>query len=208
MTLLTHPWVGFGAPKCRLHTRASVISLALADWVGESHSVRRIVVTGLPGAGKSTFSRALSAKTGVPLIHLDLHFWQPGWTEPSQDQWRGVQQSLVANDEWILDGNYHDTLALRLERADTAVFLDTPWWLCATRAFVRGVRRPAGTQMPDGCEDSTWRRVRDEWRLVWRIWRVRRSDTERELGILSQRPEHVTLHVLRSKRAVRDFLNG
>jgi len=32
---------------------------------------RRVVVTGRAGAGKSTFSRALSAKTGIPVMHLD-----------------------------------------------------------------------------------------------------------------------------------------
>jgi adenylate kinase family enzyme len=168
---------------------------------------KRIVVTGLAGAGKSTFSRALSAKTGLPVIHLDLHFWKPGWTEPSEDEWRGTQRALLASDEWIADGNYHATLDLRLERADTVIFLDTPWWLCASRAFVRGIRRPAGTQMPDGCEDSSWRRLRDEWWLVWQIWRVRRSDNERELEIVKRHAGRVALHVLRSKRAGRDFLS-
>jgi adenylate kinase family enzyme len=40
---------------------------------------RRVIVTGLAGSGKSTFSLALAVKTGLPVIHLDLHFWQPGW---------------------------------------------------------------------------------------------------------------------------------
>jgi adenylate kinase family enzyme len=162
----------------------------------------------LAGAGKSTFSRALSAKTGLPVIHLDLHFWRPNWTEPSDEQWRDTQRAVLAGGEWIADGNYHATLELRLERADTAIFLDTPWWLCATRAFVRGIRRPAGTQMPEGCQDSTWRRVHDEWAVVWRIWRARRSDREVEMGILSRRADHVALHVLRSKRDVREFLSS
>ena len=168
---------------------------------------KRVVVTGSAGAGKSTFSRALSAETGLPVIHLDLHFWQPNWTEPSEDQWREIQRALLAGDEWIADGNYHETLELRLARADTVVFLDTPWWLCSGRAFLRGIRRPPGTQMPDGCKDSTWRRVHDEWWLVWRIWRVRRSDRERELEIVARRPSYVTLHILRSMRAVREFLS-
>jgi adenylate kinase family enzyme len=166
------------------------------------------VVTGLAGAGKSTFSRALSSKTGLPLIHLDLHFWKPGWVEPSDDEWREKQRVLLAGDAWIADGNYHATLDLRLERADTVVFLDTPWWTCARRAFVRGLRRPPGAVMPDGCEDSTWRRLRDEWGIVWRVWRGRRSERERELGIVSQHGQHVELRMLSSKRAAREFLNG
>jgi chloramphenicol 3-O-phosphotransferase len=110
---------------------------------------RRVVVTGIARAGKSTFSRALSAKTGLPLVHLDVHFWKPGWVKPSDEEWREKQRGLLASDEWILDGNYHATLALRLEGADTVVLLDTPWWVCAKRAFVRGIRRrPVGSSYP------------------------------------------------------------
>ena len=181
-----------------------------AEWIEPAISVgRRVVVTGMAGAGKSTFSRALSAKTGLPVIHLDVHFWKPGWVPTPDDEWREKQRGLLAGEEWIVDGNYHATLDLRLERADTVVFLDTPWWICARRAFARGVgKRPAGFELPVGCDESAWRRLRDEWWLVWRIWRVRRSERERELGILSQYGKHVPLHVLRSRRAVRGFLAG
>jgi adenylate kinase family enzyme len=170
---------------------------------------RRVVVTGIAGAGKSTFSRALSVKTGLPLIHLDVHFWKPGWVKPSEDEWREKQRNLLGDDEWILDGNYHATLDLRLERADTAVYLDTPWWVCARRALVRGIRRrPVGFQLPNGCAESAFRWFRQEWMLMWRIWRVRRSDRELEFEILSRHTSHVTVYVLRSKRATRDFLSA
>jgi adenylate kinase family enzyme len=169
---------------------------------------RRIVVTGMAGAGKSTFSRALSVKTGLPVIHLDLHFWEPGWVEPSEDEWREKQRGLLAGDEWIADGNYHATLDYRLERADTVVFLDTPWWGCARRALVRGIRRrPIGFQLPEGCAESARRRLRDEWLLAGRICRVRRSERERELGIVSLHGKHVALFVLGSSRAAGDFIN-
>jgi len=168
---------------------------------------RRVVVTGTAGSGKSTFSRALSAKTGLPVTHLDVYFWRPGWVAPSEDEWRAQQRDLIKSDEWILDGNYHATLDLRLERADTAVFLDTQWWVCAWRALARGVRRrPVGFQLPIGCEESALRRLREEWHLAWRIPRVLGSERELELGILSRHANHVALYVLRSKREARDFL--
>jgi adenylate kinase family enzyme len=167
------------------------------------------VVTGLAGSGKSTFSRALSAKTGLTVVHLDVLFWKPGWVEPSEDEWREKQRDLIARDEWILDGNYHATLDLRLDRADTAVFLDTPWWVCACRALVRGVaKRPVGFQLPEGCDESAWRRLHDEWRLAGRIWRVHRTERERELGIMSRHSSSVALYSLGSKRATLDFLSA
>lgn len=168
---------------------------------------RRVLVTGMAGSGKSTFSRSLTGKTGLPVIHLDLHYWKPGWAAPSEDEWREKQRGLLAGDAWIVDGNYHETLDLRLERADTVVFLDMPWWVCAGRACLRGVRKPVG-ELPEGCGDSAWRRLRDEWRLAVVIWRNRRSEPERELDTIARYGQHATLQVLGSKRAAREFLDG
>jgi len=97
----------------------------------------RVLVTGMAGSRKSTFSRSLAAKTGLPVIHLDLQFWKRGWVAPPEREWREKQGGLLAGDAWIADGNYHETLELRIERAATVVFLDTPWW------GVRGTRVPA-----------------------------------------------------------------
>ena len=91
---------------------------------------RRVVVDGMTGAGKSTFARALAAKTGLALIHLDLLYWKPGWSRPTAEEWKEKQRAALAGDAWIADGNYPETLPFRLERADTIVVLDTPWWRC------------------------------------------------------------------------------
>jgi hypothetical protein len=63
-------------------------------------------------------------------------------------------------------------------------------------------------ELPEGCGYSAWLRLRDEWRLAVLICRNRRSDPEREREIISRHGQHVALHVLRSKRAVRDFLDS
>ena len=93
---------------------------------------RRVIVTGLAGSGKSTFSLALAAKTGLPVIHLDLHFWKPGWVAPSETEWREKQCGVLAGNAWIADGNYHETLDLRLERSDT---------VCVSRPALVALRR-------------------------------------------------------------------
>jgi len=167
---------------------------------------RRIIVTGLPGSGKSTLSRAVAAKTGLPLIYLDLHYWRPGWVAPSEEEWRAVQRSVLAGEAWVADGNYSETLDLRLDRADTVVRLDLPWWVCARRAFLRGFRMPA--ELPPGCTYTRRERLADEWRLAVRIWRKDRSQSERERAIIAEHPLHVVVHDLRSRRAVRAFLRG
>jgi adenylate kinase family enzyme len=167
----------------------------------------RVLVDGMMGSGKSSFARALAARTGLPVIHLDVHYWKPGWVRPSDDEWRDRQHELLAGEAWIIDGNDNETLALRLERAEAVVFLDTPWWLCASRAFVRGLRKPVG-EMPEGCEDSVKRRLRDEWGGVGRIWRNRRSEPECARSEISRHGSHTTAHVLRSRREARAFLDA
>jgi adenylate kinase family enzyme len=168
---------------------------------------RRILVLGMAGSGKSTFSRALSARTELPVIHLDVHYWQPGWVKPSAEAWREKQRGMLAGDAWIADGNDEEGLGLRLERADTVVLLETAWWMCAGRAFLRGIRKPVG-EMPIGCEDSAWRRLRDEWRLAGVICRVRHTEPEAVRASVSRHGQHAKVYVLRSKAASRGFVRA
>lgn len=164
----------------------------------------RIVVTGMAGAGKSTFSRTLAKKTGLPVIHLDLHSWNPGWRRVPQDEFLEKQRVLLADDRWIVDSNDVDD-DLLLERADTLVVLTTPWWLCSWRAFRRGLRRPRGSRLPDGCDESLSQRIRDEWGIVWRNWRNRRAVPERDLALASHCRGRMQVHVLGSKREASEF---
>lgn len=165
---------------------------------------RRIVVTGLAGSGKSTLAIALAARTGLPVIHLDLAFWTPGWVAPSEAEWRETQHEVLAGDAWIADGNYSETLDLRLARADTVVVLDMPWWLCSARALRRGFTMPG--ELPEGCTYSRWERWRDEWQLAGRIWRGRRSEPARERDVIARQGQHLAARVLTSRRAVDAFL--
>jgi adenylate kinase family enzyme len=164
----------------------------------------RIVVTGMAGAGKSTFSRVLSKKTGLPVICLDLHAWNPGWVRVPKDKFLETQRALLAGERWIVDSNDVDN-DLLLERADTLLVLATPWWICAWRAFRRGLRRPRDIQLPDGCDESLSQRLRDEWGIAWSNWRDRKSLRERELALASHCRGRLKVHVLRSKQEVADF---
>ena len=148
---------------------------------------------------------ALAARTGLPVIHLDLSFWKPGWVAPSETEWREKQRDVLAGDTWIADGNYHETLDLRLERADTVVVLDMPWWRCsAPRSFAASECRascPKGatTRPGPGCAMSgVWPPGSGGSAAQNRRGNARPSRSKR----------HVAVHVLRSKRAVDDFLDG
>lgn len=175
--------------------------MALQSTIGE-----RIVVTGLAGSGKSTFSKALAAETGLPVIHLDLEFWQPEWTAPSDAEWADIQRRALAGPRWIADGNYSETLPLRLELADTVVMHETPWPICFLRALRRGIKRPPDTKLPDGCTESAWDRPKAEWGVAGRVIKKRSSEPEEERAIVEQHAGHATVHVFRSSGEACAFL--
>jgi len=118
--------------------------------------MNRILVLGCCGAGKSTLARKLHAKLNVELIHLDQHYWLPNWTEIDPAEWREKVKGLVEKEQWIMDGNFSNTLDIRLERADTILYLDYPTIKCVYRVLKRvlknwGTVRP---DMPEGCKDK------------------------------------------------------
>lgn len=117
--------------------------------------MERVLIIGSPGAGKSTFSHELASLTALPLHHLDRMFWLPGWIERDRDEGQTELREVLGTERWIIDGNYGSTLPLRLERADTVVWLDYPTRLCLTRALkrwwhYRGQTRP---DMTEGCPE-------------------------------------------------------
>lgn len=117
--------------------------------------MERVLVIGSPGAGKSTLARALAARTALPLYHLDRLHWLPGWIERNRDEGRAELAEILAQERWIIDGNYGSILPMRLARADTVVWLDYPAWLCLWRVLkrwwrYRGTNRP---DMTEGCPE-------------------------------------------------------
>jgi adenylate kinase family enzyme len=132
--------------------------------------MERVLVIGPPGAGKSTLASEIARRTGLPLIHLDRHYWRPGWVESDTARWEADAAALAGRERWVMDGNYSGTLALRLARADTAIWLDFPVWLCLFRILrrtllYRGRVRP---DMAEGCpERLNWAFLSYAARFPW-----------------------------------------
>jgi adenylate kinase family enzyme len=65
---------------------------------GGTVGIKKVLVIGSGGAGKSTFAKRLAAKTGLPLLHLDALFWHPGWVETPKDEWLRRIEHLSADE--------------------------------------------------------------------------------------------------------------
>jgi adenylate kinase family enzyme len=164
--------------------------------------MQRILVIGSGGSGKSTVSKEIASRLGLPLVHLDALYWHPGWRATENDVWDRVVRELIDAPRWVMDGNYGRTLEVRLERCDIVVFLDLPRLTCLWRALKRrlaflGRSRP---DMAPGCpERLTWEFL--HW--IWTYPSRRRPGILRRLASLRSDQRAI---VLSSNRAVRRFL--
>jgi adenylate kinase family enzyme len=128
--------------------------------------MRRVLVIGSGGAGKSTFAARLARHTNLPLVHLDAIYWRAGWVRAPKDVWDREVDALLAAESWIIDGNYSGTLAARLAACDTVVFLDVPRMVCLARVLRRWLLHRGRTRpgVAAGCPE----RLSFEF-LAW-IW--------------------------------------
>ncbi|MBQ5320412.1 MAG: AAA family ATPase [Oscillospiraceae bacterium] len=108
--------------------------------------MKKIMVIGCPGSGKSTFSRALHQITGITLFHLDMMYWNSDRTTVEKAVFLKRLSDAIQQNEWIIDGNYGSTIELRLQACDTVIFLDYPLEICLDG--IRERRGKARSDMP------------------------------------------------------------
>jgi adenylate kinase family enzyme len=164
--------------------------------------MRKVLVIGSSGAGKSTFAARLAERTGLPLIHLDALYWNAGWVQTPRDAWTRTIDGLLARDAWVMDGNYAGTLDRRLAACDTVVFLDYPRRVCLWRAIKRSIvflGRSRPDMAPGNDERMTWQFVR------W-IWEYPRKQRPRVLDRLAALGPGQRAVILRSDADAERFL--
>ena len=149
--------------------------------------MRRVVILGPGASGKSTLAIQLSDMTGLPLVELDKVFWRPGLAATPRDEWVTIQERLLRQNGWILDGDLgpYDAVEVRLHAADTIIFLDFSLVRCAWRAFRRSRERA------------------DFW--LW-LLRYRRQSRPLLMDAIARYAAHATVHVLRNPVELRRFV--
>ncbi|WP_213525866.1 DNA topology modulation protein [Paenibacillus sp. J31TS4] len=166
--------------------------------------MKKIILIGSGGSGKSTLARQLGEKLKLEVYHLDALFWKPNWVGVPKEEQTTVQNELVKKERWIIDGNYGGTMGIRLQAADTILFLDLPRTVCVYRAVKRIVqyRKKTRPDMGEGCPERV--------SLAFLKWIWKYPDTNRP-GILKKLEELSTekqVIILRSPKEVRRFLES
>ncbi len=146
---------------------------------------RRAIVIGCPGSGKSTFSRALHAATGLPLYHLDAIYWNPDRTTMEKEAFRTVLQGIVQADDWIIDGHYGSTLKQRILACDAVFLLDYPTEVC-----LEGIRARRGKPR----SDLPWVETEDDGDFLEYVSSFVEEQRPRVLELLREHPHKQVFH--------------
>jgi adenylate kinase family enzyme len=126
---------------------------------------KRIMIFGIPGSGKSTFALKLSRLLDLPLFHLDKYFFTAGWQERNKEEFLNIQEKLVEQESWIIDGNAISSLEMRFSRADMILYFRFNRLLCLWRILKRlKDKNPQISDRAEGCTE----RVR--LRLIRYLW--------------------------------------
>jgi adenylate kinase family enzyme len=174
------------------------VSLVAAPLQGR----RRILILGCGGAGKSTLARQLGDRLGLPVVHLDIHYWSFGWKPTPEVEWRERLERLATAEAWVMDGNYSASLATRLARCDAIVFLDLPRWLCVLSVLLRWFRYrfAARPDLPEGCPEKL-----DLEFLSW-VWNFRQRSRQKVLDAIEHAGRDVEVLRLTQRAQTRALL--
>lgn len=133
--------------------------------------MKKIFIIGISGTGKSTLARKLSAKLNIPTFHLDTFIWKENWVEASQSKVEKNIKNVINKEIWIIEGFISPCATLKLEAADTIMYLDYAGW----RAALGGLRRwwqnrgKVRPEMPAGCvEKLDWKYLKVMWKRMER----------------------------------------
>jgi adenylate kinase family enzyme len=164
--------------------------------------MKRVLIIGSGGAGKSTLACQLGELLNIDVIHLDSWYWQAGWVETPKPEWQHIVQDLIQRPAWIMDGNYSGTIDNRLSAADTVIFLDFPRMLCLWRVIKRRWQY-AGTTRPDmapNCPEQL------NWEFLHWVWTYPIRRRPAMLEKLSELSPNQKVIILRSPASVAQFL--
>ena len=160
--------------------------------------MKKVIVIGCPGSGKSTFARALREKTGLPLYHLDMLYWNADRTTVEKSVFRARLAAIIEGDEWIIDGNYGSTMELRLAACDTVFFLDYPTDVC-----LDGVRARRGIPR----SDMPWIETEEDAEFTEFIKSYNYESRPRVLELLEKYSDK-TIRVFESREEADEFLEN
>ncbi|WP_456271927.1 topology modulation protein [Bacillus sp. AK031] len=171
--------------------------------------MKRIMVIGISaGVGKSTFARKLGELLDIEVTHLDALFWKPGWVEATLEEFSEPQRKIVKKQQhWIIEGNYSSTFDIRMENADTIIYLELPLYVCLYRVLKRWITN-LGNNRPDmgeGCPEKM------EWsflKFIITTYHSRKRKMDERIKRFQAKGHEKKVFKLKNKKEIAGFLES
>ena len=160
--------------------------------------MKKVIVIGCPGSGKSTVSRTLHNKTGIPLYHLDMMYWNADKTTVEKSVFLERLFAVLEKDEWIIDGNYGSTMELRMVACDTVIFLDYPLDVC-----LGGIKERRGKPR----SDMPWIETEEDAEFIEFIKNYNEQQKPKVIELFEKYSDK-NIIILESREQADAFLNG
>ena len=158
--------------------------------------MKKVIVIGCPGSGKSTVSRAVHNKSGIPLYHLDMMYWNADKTTVEKSVFLERLSTVLEKDEWIIDGNYGSTMELRMAACDTVIFLDYPLDVC-----LDGIKERRGKQR----SDMPWIETEEDAEFIEFIKNYNEQQKPKVLELLEKYSDK-NIIIFKSREQANEFL--
>ncbi len=162
--------------------------------------MKKIIVIGCPGAGKTTFSNRLGTVLHISVHHLDRYFWKENWKPTPQEEFKNIVSSLMKDEDWILDGNFKNSIEHRINFADTIILFDFPKRIILWRVLKRFFRY-MNTVRPDMGGKN---KEAIKWQHIKYILTYPRKKYLEHIQSITQ---YKKLYIFHTQKDVQDFFN-
>ncbi len=167
-------------------------------------NMKKIMVIGCPGSGKSELSRELGMLTGIRVFHMDRLFWKPGWKESSHKELMDKISGILPLGSWIIDGNYLRTMDMRIDASDTIIFLDIPLLYCLWGVIRRRFKYRNRTRedLAEGCSEKI------DLEFIRYIIAFPSSQRQRIYSKLRKVKNEKDITVIRKRKDIRKYIDN
>ncbi|MFQ2346871.1 MULTISPECIES: (d)CMP kinase [Aeromonas] len=174
--------------------------------------MKRINVVGTSGSGKSTFSQVLANKLNYPYLEMDAMFWKPNWQGSTDEELFATLKRKLADEYWVLDGNYNRTVPIKWERVDTVIWIDYSFsrtlYQAIKRAFLRSLTKQELWKNSGNVESFRKSFLSKDSVILWAC-KTYKNNRARYLQIFSDpKYSHIRFIRLQSPTMVKAFICG
>lgn len=161
--------------------------------------MKKIIIIGCPGSGKSYFSKRLKKLTGYSLYHLDNIYHNEDGTHIPREEFDNILKKIFEEKEWIIDGNYQRTIEMRLKECDTCFLLDFPTEVCVSGAEDRvGKKR----------DDMAWYEESLDPEFKQYIIDFSKTSLPAIYELIEKYKHKVDVLIFKSRNELNDFINN